>query len=1805
MKPNPIPLIAALLLISLSLTAQISKDSSGDNKRYKVLLKSRAFIPSKNITADNVDQLNRKVFRTQGKAFAVIQFEKIPTIEERKQLQQSGIELLDYIPGNAYSVTITGSLNISILTRLKARAIVELTPEQKMQPELSKGYFPPWAIKQAGTIDVWVSFPKSFSYEAVNAELHNKNFDIISDLYKSYHVISLRVSVKRLNELASLPFIEYVEAAPHEEQSLINKSTVNGRANVLRSSLPGGRNLRGEGVVIGIGDESDPLRHIDLSGRFINRAAAPGGSHGVLVQGITAGAGNMQELYTGYAPKATIVAQVFSNILANAPAYVQDFDMVITNNSYGNIADDCSSFGTYSLYSRILDQQAIDLPQLQSVFAAGNSGQLTCSPYSAGFSTVFGDYQSAKNVITVGSTSEVATVAPSSSRGPVKDGRIKPEICAQGRLVTSSYPVNTYFTTSGTSLSSPAVAGGLGLLYQRYRQLHSNSNPKNGLMKALLCNGATDIGNSGPDYTYGFGWMNLVRSVKMLEQNNYFNDSITNSNTNTHSITVPANTARLKVMLYWNDPAAAVLAQQTLVNDLDLEVINPSSITTLPMLLDTIPANVNNTAGTGVDHINNIEQVVINNPVSGTYNIKVKGTAVTQNPRQEYFLVYDTTPVSTELTYPIGNEHLIQNDIIYISWDSWGDPTNTFTIEYSTDNGSSWTTIDNNVAAGLRQLQWTVPSVTTDQAKVRITRNGTGMISTSQSFTIIGVPIVSLASTQCEGYISIDWSSVTGATDYEVMMLRGDEMASVNTTTATSYIISGLSKDSVYWVSVRARLNGNPGRRATAISRQPNNGNCAGIISDNDLKLDAILSPVASGRKYTSTELSNNVPVTIRIKNLDDATTTGDITVSYIFNGGSPVTETITNSAIAAGVILSHTFASTLNMSSAGSYELQVSISYSGDAVTQNDSLTKIFRQLDNPAIDLTTAFLDDIETATAQSFTTNQTGLQGLDRYDFSNSTIYGRISTFVNTGISYSGNNALTLDADRYIASGNADSLTGTFNLATFDTVADDIRLDFRYKNHGQLPDDANSVWVRGNDQNNWIKVYDLYANQNEADGSYKLTSSIELTDSLVAHLQNFSTSFQVRWGQWGQILAADNYGGAGYTFDDIRLYHVTNDMEIMSIDTPIVNSCNLSINTPVKITVRNHANTTMSGVPVVMEIDGVIIANETLPDIAANTSIQYTFSASANLTATGNHTIRVWVDLNTDTYHDNDSSKITLINSPIIAAFPYLENFEAGNGYWYSSGKNNSWEFGTPASTKINRAASGSKAWKTRITGNYNDLEKSYLYSPCFDISGLTSPALSFSVALDLEDCGSGLCDGSYIEYSADGKNWSRLGTYNQTGSTNWYNKNYTGNNLWSVQNYTRWHVATIPLPTGLTQLRLRFVISSDQSVNREGVAVDDIHIYDNVNGIYDGSTMGAPVTQNVAGGSNWVDFTSGGKLIASVKSPTQAMGNTNVQAYINTGSVRINSGQYYHDRNITIKPQAGFENVSDSALVRFYFLDSETEALINATGCGGCTKPASAYELGVSKYSDPDNNFENGTLGDDNQGIWLFINSSKINMVPFDKGYYAEFKVKEFSEFWLNNGGFDNNHALPVHLINFTARKKINKDVVTEWITAFEFNVNHFEIEVAKGNAGYQRNQFVKIGEISSQGNSTQQQQYSFIDLENNKKGVRYYRLKIIDNDGNFSYSAIRPVVFDEEIKWQIYPNPSPGIFNLSYQVNEGEGMEVKVYDLNGKKIKQYHLIANGFVQKLNIDMHESQFVPGLYLLEAVAGEKKEVFKIMKQ
>jgi hypothetical protein len=162
---------------------------SQQDSAYRLFLKNGSLIPPKNINADFAREFNRRSIRFEGQAFAILQFEHIPTKEEQLQLLGAGITLLDYIPNNTYTISIKGSINEKILKQVGARSVIELRPEQKMAQPLTWGLAPPWSVKVPGTVDVWIRFLKNLSSESVLTALRQKNFDVLSIDYKGYHII--------------------------------------------------------------------------------------------------------------------------------------------------------------------------------------------------------------------------------------------------------------------------------------------------------------------------------------------------------------------------------------------------------------------------------------------------------------------------------------------------------------------------------------------------------------------------------------------------------------------------------------------------------------------------------------------------------------------------------------------------------------------------------------------------------------------------------------------------------------------------------------------------------------------------------------------------------------------------------------------------------------------------------------------------------------------------------------------------------------------------------------------------------------------------------------------------------------------------------------------------------------------------------------------------------------------------------------------------------------------------------------------------------------------------------------------------------------------------------------------------------------------------------------------------------------------------------------------------------------------------------------------------------------------------------
>ncbi len=189
--------------------------------------------------------------------------------------------------------------------------------------------------------------------------------------------------------------------------------------------------------------------------------------------------------------------------------------------------------------------------------------------------------------------------------------------------------------------------------------------------------------------------------------------------------------------------------------------------------------------------------------------------------------------------------------------------------------------------------------------------------------------------------------------------------------------------------------------------------------------------------------------------------------------------------------------------------------------------------------------------------------------------------------------------------------------------------------------------------------------------------------------------------------------------------------------------------------------------------------------------------------------------------------------------VNSYPYAESFEAGAGGWSSGGLLNSWELGTPADTVINSAYDGVNAWKTKLNGDYNNSEQSYVLGPCFDFSSLADPVVELAVWWEAE---SGW-DGAKLQASTDsGASWSTVGVFGDPN--NWYNQSgvdglaWTGNQHgWSgstdTGNGSNGYLVARHSLTGLggqADVLLRVAFGSDSSVVDEGIAFDLVQIHE---------------------------------------------------------------------------------------------------------------------------------------------------------------------------------------------------------------------------------------------------------------------------------------------------------------------------------------------------------------------------------------
>ncbi len=1707
--------------------------------------------------------------------YVVIQLNQIADQALKSELANHGIKLEQWLSGTNYLAVCKQGISFKNPSGMGIRNIYAIPPALKVNSGL-KNYSD--QIKGPKDLIALTCFP--IDKNIVEKAITESGADIVETKIKPAHTWFVHGNSETIQKLSTIPFIHSISRLHLEDVPLnYNNRAIHG-VQSLAATL--GRNLSGKNLIVGIGDNADPSQHVDLAGKLIMRTDEPVDLHGTHTSGIIAGGGILNPMWTGMAPRSHLVVNDFSNILVNSPTYVADYNMPLTNNSYYNGDAGCPGEGDYNVLSYYVDSQMLGYPKLLHVFAAGNDGYITCSPYTIGYATIKSGFQTGKNILTVGSMDNMTySIGGATSLGPTNDGRIKPEIVAGGVNITSTIPVNSYATYDGTSMASPTVAGILALIVERYKQLNAGAYPDGALLKALATNSAVDLGNPGPDFIFGFGMISGRTTVEALEQNHYFSGSVSNLGSQQFTIpSIPAGTFQLKILLYWPDAPAVPEAATTLVNDLDLTVTEPVGTVHHPMILDPSPGGVNNNAVEGVDHTNNIEQVLVNNPPAGNYTVSVNGSTVPVGP-QPYYITYEILQPSVTVEYPFGTETWVPGSTEYIRWSAYGGDPNTFTIEYSIDGGSSWNTINNAVPSTSRSFAWTVPAVVTNKALIRITRNVAGYTDMSDyPFTIIGQPVLTVTNS-CPGYAQLNWNSITGADSYDIMKLSADTMQVIGNTTDTSYLVTPLNKDSSYWFSVRAVHAGSPGRRAIGQNIIPNSGPCTASVLNNDLILDSALAPV-SGRQFTSSQPGIQ-RISIHVRNPGNLPTSSPISFSFQVNSGAIVTE-LSAATIPAnsGTIYTFSPANSYDFSAVGSYNIKSWIHYASDTIPSNDTIVFTIKDLRNDPLVLSPSFTEGFESATDRSYNLPQMGLDSLDRTDFSNSIPNGRLSTFFNTGFARSGKRSMLLDVTEQ-GTNAADSMVNTFNLSNYN-ASDQIWLDLYLKKQSSVPAlPGNNIWIRGNDQATWIPVKSLSDPIDPTSVYVKL--NLDLTGILASALpsQTISSSFQVKCGSEGKIPAASSdpmaLPGGGISFDDFILTNAINDVGMRALLQPSVkNVCALTNAETVTVLIRNYGTDTLVNIPVTYAINQDTVT-EIVASLPPKDSLQYTFTKTADMSAYQTYNIKAWVSAPTDNYHNNDSSaNYTIQTTPLINQYPYLEGFENNNGYWYTNGQNDSWQWGKPMKKIIHKAANGSNAWVTNLTGNYNDNEYSFLYSPCFDLTSLTKPVFSFSHIFQTEDdCN---CDFHWVEYSLDDSSWTVFGS---AGSgVNWYDD--VAMNAWQLSD-TIWHVSSYDIPVVASKIRFRIVMYSDPGTNYEGIGIDDIHIFEKAPVFTD--SIVASLSQPVSG-TNWIDFDENGQRLFSINPNGQNLGNTRLTVFRDTTAIRDTAGQYYGERNWVVQTTLP---ASSAVGVRYYFTDSEANKLIQANSCAPCLNMEDAYSSGITQYSSSFISEEDSSLANNRRGAYIFHKPQQgVQIIPNDNGYYAETTVQGFSEFWINGGGKQQDHPLAAWLKDFTAIQ-LDSSGLLNWSSWQETGSLKYIVEKSTDSV-----QFNRIGQVTAIPHADSVQSYNFTDPQL-WVGNNYYRLVLYFQNGDSLISPVQKIVYEGiSGSVQVYPNPTDGDITIK---SPSSCREIQIFDVLGRKLVDK--AVEGFTQQVSI----GSFSQGVYFLKLFTDSGNKLIKLEKR
>jgi Subtilase family len=599
----------------------------------------------------------------------IVQFQKPLTRKEQTHIQDKyGLKLTEYIPDFAYVEMVDPETLAKLSSDPLFRASVPYHPAFKISPFIGEQSF---STEERQKMEgFWLSvilFDNSVVEKVVDS-LKNLNVDKITviDDRKVGGKVEIRcttVSKKELENIARIPEVRWIEEVGEIKED-------NGTsAGTIQSGTPGTTpiwysGLHGENQIIGVIDGVVDTAHCFFRDTINN---TPGPTHRKVV-GLRNTSGSTANFH------GTFVAGIaagddFNNLGTNANRGMA-WAARITFGNRGDLggtslfnyltqaANDGARIHTNSWHQEPVPQYNQTAADVDS-FVFNNEDNLVLGS-SGNVGEQIGPPGTAKNALCVTASQRDPNEMNfgDGNDGPTADGRRKPDIVAPGCQINSSAVgtgCNVVVRGCATSWATPATAGTVALVRQYYiegfyptgtrQQLHEFI-PSGALLKATLLNGTIDMtGIPGyPNNREGWGLIRLnnvlsfpgtTRSLRVWDTRNAA--GITTGDITIHHVKVVNSLQPLKIVLVWSEPQGTVGGANPIVNNLDLEVESPDGTKTFRG--NVFAGGVSVTGGVA-DANNNVEAVLINNPVQGNWTIRVIGTTVNVgNPSQGYALV--------------------------------------------------------------------------------------------------------------------------------------------------------------------------------------------------------------------------------------------------------------------------------------------------------------------------------------------------------------------------------------------------------------------------------------------------------------------------------------------------------------------------------------------------------------------------------------------------------------------------------------------------------------------------------------------------------------------------------------------------------------------------------------------------------------------------------------------------------------------------------------------------------------------------------------------------------------------------------------------------------------------------------------------------------------------------------------------------------------------------------------------------------------------------------------------------------------